>query len=412
MEGSMNSRERVWAAIHHEIPDRVPVDIGGTKVTGIHVDLYCDIVRHLGLDLLPPKVYDQFQMLARIDPFVLRWLGSDVIEVENPVESWGLKNADWKLWNSPCGNEVLMPGAHHPMREGKYNYLYNAKGDKVAFRTETDLYYERYCTTEMSPEITFADPKQWHDSIPLYTDEELRLIQQRARFLYQYTDYSIHGGFLKGGLGTNGLFAGHTICDWLCILATETEYAGEILSATADRAIENLRLYLQAVGEYIDTILISGTDYGTQIGELFSPDIFRQLHTPNYRRINDFVHENCRARVMFHSCGSNYHILEHMIAAGVDIFNPVHTNTTNMEPERLKATYGDRIVFWGGGLETQTTLVNGTPDEVREQVRERLSTFGAGGGYVFAGIHNLQHGVPMANLEAAVNAVREFGAYR
>ena len=402
----MNSRERVWAAINHKVPDRVPVDIGGTKVTGIHVDLYCDIVRRIGLDLLPPKIYEQFLLLSRIDPLILKWLGSDVIEVENVVESFGMENKDWKFWKSPCGNEVLMPGSHRPVFEEEYYYLYDPAGNRVAFRSETDMYYERYCPTEMSANINFTDPQQWHDTIPLYTDEELSTIQKRAKFLYEYTDYSLHGGFLKGGLGTNGFFAGHTICDWLCILAAETEYANEILAATAARAVENLRLYLEAVGDYIDTIFISGTDYGTQRGELFNPDIFKQLHMPNYRTINDFVHNNCRAKVMFHSCGSNYNILKHMISAGVDIFNPVHTNTINMEPERLKKTYGDKIVFWGGGIETQTTLINGTPEEVRQQVRERISIFGAGGGYVFAGIHNLQPGIPMDNLEAMIEAIR------
>jgi len=264
----------------------------------------------------------------------------------------------------------------------------------------------------MSEEIEFMDPKEWHDLIPLYSDEELTIISKRAKFLYDYTDYSLHGGFLKGGLGTNGLFAGHTICDWLCLLATEPEYCNEILHATAERAVENLTVYLQAVGDYIDTIFISGTDFGTQQRELFSPNIFKELLVPNYKIINDYVHEHCRAKTMYHSCGSNYNILGHMIDAGVDIFNPVHTNTKNMEPERLKKEFGDRMVFWGGGVETQGVMVNGTPEEVKEQVKERIEIFGENGGYVFTGIHNLQYGISMENMEAMLEAIREYGSYQ
>ena len=301
----MNSRERVKKAINHEIPDRVPVDFGGTKVTGLHEGIYCDIVRHLGLDLLPAKIYEQFQMLARPDHLVLKWLGSDVVEVENFIETWGLRNEDWKFFDTATGNRVLMPGGHNPIynEDDGYYYLYNSEGKPVAYRTGSDVYYERYCTTAMSDEIVFADPKAWHDQISLYTDEELKIIAKRAKFLYDYTEFSLSGGFLKGGLGTNGLFAGHTICDWLCLLVTEPEYCNDILHATAERAIENLELYLQAVGNYIDTILVSGTDYGTQRCELFNPDIFGEIHAPNYKLINDYIHKNSNAKVMFHSCG-------------------------------------------------------------------------------------------------------------
>ena len=408
----MNSRERVRIAINHQEPDRVPVDFGGTKVTGLHEGLYCDIVRHLGLDLLPAKVYEQFLMVARPDPMVLKWLGSDVMEVENFIETFGLENKDWRFFTTATGNQVLMPGGHDPVYKDGFYYLYDSEGTPIAYRSESDLYYERCCSTEMSAEITFADPKEWHDSIPLFKDEHLKIIAKRAKVLHDYTDYSLSGGFLRGALGTSGIFAGHTICDWLCLLLTEPEYCGEILQATAERAVENLTMYLQAVGDYIDTILVSGTDFGTQRCELFNPDIFKELHAPNYKMINDYVHEHSHAKVMFHSCGSNYNILGHMIDAGVDIFNPVHTNTDNMEPWRLKKEFGDRLVFWGGGVETQGVLINGTPEEVKAQVRERIEIFGKGGGFVFSGIHNLQYGTPMENLEAMIEAIKEYGEYR
>jgi len=410
----MTSRERVIKALNHEEPDRVPVDFGGTGVTSLHEGIYCDIVRHLGLDLLPPKVFDQFLMLVRMDPLIVKWMGSDVMNIENVEQSFEMQNKDWKLWTTACGNEVLMPGDHAPVysEEDGHYYLYGKSGNIVAFRTPDDIYYERYCTTEMSEEIEYMDPKVFHDSIPLYSDEELKTIQRRARFLYENTDYALGGDFQKGGLGTNGLFAGHTITDWLCLLVSDEDYCYEILQAKAERTVENLKLYLEAVGDYAETVFISGTDFGTQRRELFNPDIFRDLYVPNYKLMTDYVHQHSRAKTMIHSCGSNYNIIGYMIDAGFDIFNPVHTNTTNMEPWRLKETYGDKITFWGGGVETQGVLVNGTPEEVKQQVKERIETFGKGGGFVFSGIHNLQPGIPMANLEAMLEGLREFGAYK
>jgi len=409
----MTSRERVWKAINHQEPDRVPIDIGGTKVTGIHIDEYMELGKYLGIDVEPAKVYEQFQMLARVDEMMMRWLHSDVIQVENPVETWGLENKDWKIWTTNSGNRVLMPGEYNPTKDGKgYLHICDKNGNSMAVMAPTGLYYDRDCPTGMSAgDFVMINPEEWKKSIPLYTDEHLAQLERRAKFLHENTDYSIHGGFLKGILGSNGIFAGHTIVDWLCILASEPEYAGAILRATAEKAVQNLEIYLQAVGKYIDTILISGTDFGTQKGELFNPEIFKKIHLPNYKIINDYVHNHSKVKTMLHSCGSNWNILEYFIAAGVDIFNPVQTNTANMEPVQLKEKFGDRIVFWGGGVDTQDVLPRGTERDVRDQVRQRLKVFAPGGGYVFTPVHNLQYGVPPRNIEAMIETVLEFGRY-
>jgi uroporphyrinogen decarboxylase len=409
----LTSRERVWKTINHELPDRVPIDIGGTKVTGIHIDEYVELGRYLGLDIEPPKVYEQWQMLARVDESMMRWLHSDVIQVENPVETWGLKNTGWKIWKTNPGNDVLMPGGYDPITDHEgYIHLYDPKGNSLAYMAPSGIYFDKDCPTEMSMgDFIFMDPLLWKKSIPLYTDEELRILEKKARFYHEYTDYSVHGGFLKGGLGTNGIFAGHTIGDWMCILVSENEYAKSILAATAERAIENLELYLQAVGPYIDTILVSGTDFGSQKGEMFNPELIREFHCPNYKMINDYIHRFGKVKTMLHSCGSIANIIEDFIQAGVDILNPVHTNTLNMEPAKLKERFGGRIVFWGGGIETQTVLPYGTKEEVREQVEERIKILGKNGGFVFAAVHNIQYGVPPQNIESMIDAILEFGSY-
>lgn len=408
----MTSRERVKKVINFKEADRVPIDMGGTEQSGIHIDEYIEIGRYLGIDVEPPKVFEQYQMLARFDEIMRRRLHTDVIELENPSVTWGLINKDWKPWKTAAGHNVLMPGNFNPVVDEKDSlYINDSKGNPVAYKTKDSLYFERACKTSMSLDIVKMDPEEWKKSILLYSDKELRELENNAKLLYDYTEYSIHGGFNRGKLWTTGTFAGHSFSDWLCVLALEEEYAYSILQATAEQAVENLKLYMQAVGKYIDTILISSTDYGTQKAEIFSPKMFKELYAPNMKLINDFVHNHSNVKTMYHSCGSIWNILEYLIESGTDIINPVQTSANNMEPEKLMQRFGGKVVFWGGGVDTQGVLQSGSVDEVREQVKQRLKLFAPGGGFVFNPVHNVQYGVPPENLLAAIDTVIEFGNY-
>jgi len=414
MKNELSSRERVRKVLNGEEPDRIPIDFGGTKVTGINVDEYLELGRYTGVDLEYPKVYEQFQMLARVDNELIRkWLHTDIIELENEVETFGFKNCDWIPWQTSKGNSVLMPGGFKPVVDEKgYTLIKDNVGNTIACKAPDSLYFDRICkTTEISMEIVKMDPKEWKNSIPLYKDEELKELEKKAKLMHENTEYSIHGGFVKGSLGSTGIFAGHTIGEWLIILITEKEYAYEIIMATAERAIENLKLYLDAVGRYIDTILVSEYDYGTQKGEFFNPEIFKELYMPNYKLINDYVHKKSKAKVMFHSCGSIRKIIGYMIEAGVDILNPVQTSAADMVPYDLKKEFGKKIVFWGGGANTQKVLPFGTEEEVREHVKKRINTFGKGGGFVFAADHNLQYGIPIKNVDAMIRTIVKYGNY-
>ena len=408
----MNSRERVRKAIRFEEPDRMPIDVGGSCVTGICIDAYVELVKYLGLDLGLPVVYDQFGMMARLAEPVRQRLHCDVIELENPAVSWGLENKDFKPWKTGPGNAVLMPGGFNPTTDEKgYLYICDEQGQALAFMPPGGLYFDRACVTTMSASDSKMSPEAWAASNPLYSDEHLRQLEESAKQLFENTEYSIQGGFLKGGLGSNGIFAGHTITDWLCRLVTEPDYAFSVLQATAERAVENLAIYLQAVGKYIDTIFVSGTDFGTQKGELFNPRIFKDLYIPNIRTITDYVHQHSGAKVMYHSCGSNFKLMEYFIEAGVDILNPIQTTAANMDPVELKKRFGGRICFWGGGVDTQTVLPHGTADEVREQAQERIRILAPGGGLVFAAVHAIQYGVPPQNILAMADTAFERGRY-
>jgi uroporphyrinogen-III decarboxylase len=136
--------------------------------------------------------------------------------------------------------------------------------------------------------------------------------------------------------------------------------------------------------------------------------MYRELYKPFHQKVNDWIHANTNWKTFFHSCGSVAAFIEDFIDAGVDILNPVQCSAEAMDPVALKEEYGHRIVFWGGGVDTQRTLPFGTPDEVREEVRKRVGTFASGGGYVFAAVHNIQHGTPLENMLAMFQTLREF----
>jgi uroporphyrinogen decarboxylase len=408
----MNSRERVRMALNHLEPDRVPIGICGNIFTGIHVDEYIELARHLDLNIDTPKVYDQFQMLSRIDDSFRSRIHADMIELENPSMTWGFRNNNWKGWISGKGNNIQMPTDFNPDRdEMGYIYINDVKGNPVAFMPPGGLYFERTCPTGMSDYVEKPDPEEWKKSLPIYTDEELKELEKNGKELYENTQYSICGAFNRGQLSTYGIYAGHTITDWMLTLMTDEEYAFSILRAQAESAVENLKLYLQAVGNCLDTIVISGFDFGIQDRELFDPEIFRKLYMPNYKLINDYVHNNSNAKTLYHSCGSNWNLMEYFIEAGCDVFNPVQTTALNMDPVKLKEKFGSRITFLGGGIDTQTVLPFGTREKVVEQVKERIKIFSPGGGFIFSQVHNTQYGVPPENFLAMVDTAYEFGVY-
>ena len=411
----MNSRERVRMAINHKEPDRVPVDIGGTFITGVHVDEYIKIAEYVGLDCELPKVYEQMLMLVRPDFLMLNFFGADVIQLENEEYSFGMKNKDWQIWKTNRGNRVLMPGSFKTATaEDGEIHIINKDGKVLAKMAPSGDYFDRPnygIGMNLDFEIAHVDIEKFKKSLPIYNEEELRSLEKRAEFLYKNTELSVHGSFHRGKLGSSAGVAGHSFEEWMLIMKLEPDYAYELMHATAEIGLENLKVYLQAVGKYIDTILISTSDYGTQRAEMFSPSIYKKVHLQNYKMMNDYVHQNSDIKTFYHSCGCVRGFIPYFIEAGVDILNPVQTTAERMAPGELKAEFGDKLTFWGGGIDTQVTLPTGTPQQVRTKVKESVEIFKTGGGFVFTPIHNMQPDIPIENALAMLEAVKEFGSY-
>ncbi|MCK4276412.1 MAG: methyltransferase, partial [Phycisphaerae bacterium] len=152
---------------------------------------------------------------------------------------------------------------------------------------------------------------------------------------------------------------------------------------------------------------VTGTDFGTQNGPFISRKSYCDLYQPFHRRVNDWIHENTTWKTFIHSCGCVVELMPDFIDAGFDILNPVQCSAAGMDPKALKSQFGEDIVFWGGGVDTQRTLPFGTSDEVYKEVRERIEIFNDGGGYVFGAIHNIQANVPLSNVLAMFKAVND-----
>jgi uroporphyrinogen-III decarboxylase len=192
---------------------------------------------------------------------------------------------------------------------------------------------------------------------------------------------------------------------------TRRDHLVKIFECQLEIGLANLERIAQVVGDRVTAVVTSFTDFGMQTGPFISVKAYRALYKPFNKAVNDWVHAHTSWKTFTHCCGSVRDLLEDFIEAGFDILNPVQTSAARMDPKELKETFGDRLTFWGGAVDTQQTLPFATPEVVRQQVRERIKIFGQGGGFVFNPVHNVQSGTPVANLLAMYETVHEYGRY-
>lgn len=410
----MTSRERVLKAICFEEPDRVPIDLGAMRSTGVMASAYAHLKEYLGtvgqVSNLPSgrvRLYDWGQQLAEIEEPIRQRFGIDVIPLEPPDKWAGPRGDQWKPWKLFDGTVVEIPIDLTPVEQEEGDLILYEDG-RAAWRMPKDGLYFDYM--EPGPPagyewVTDVDPE--HYVADRLTDETLEVLEERSRELFEGTEYAILGGAFVGGCFGVGA---PTLNDWMCAILTEKDYIHDVLDRVVDRSIENVELWHQAVGDRSFAFWIAD-DWGTQRGEWIRPELFDEMIRPHYKRLCDYVHDHTPYKVWLHCCGSVYHVIESFIDAGIDILNPVQTSAANMEPRRLKEEFGGRIVFWGGGCDTQQVLPFGTPDEVAEHVAERVKIFAPGGGFVFNQVHNVQAGVPPENIIAMLDAAYRAGGY-
>ncbi len=416
----MTSRERVECALNHQQPDRVPLDLGASAVTGMHVSSVYKLRQALHLDPpgVPVKVVEPYQMLGEIAPDLMDVLGVDVVGLGGPRTLFGFRNENWREWTLFDGTPVLVPEGFNTDPEPNGDILMYPEGDKTAPPSgrmpKGGFYFDTIVRQDPVDDASLNVEDNLQEFGPI-SEADLEYFRSEAERL-RATDRAILANFGGAAFGDIALvpvpWIKHPkgirdIAEWYMSTTSRRDYVYEVFDRQCDIAIKNWTKIHEVVGEAPSAVFVTGTDFGTQHGPFISPQAYRDLYRPFHRRINDWIHENTLWKSFIHSCGSVRMFIEDFIEAGFDILNPVQCSAAGMAPQELKDIYGDRLVFWGGGVDTQNTLPFGTPDDVRREVKERIRIFSPGGGFVFNTIHNVQAGISTENLCALYESFAE-----
>lgn len=381
----MTSRERLLTALDHREPDRVPFDLGSTQVTGITVKAYLNLRRYLGLPEVQPTIADAIQQLALPD--------------DDLVERWGIDVRGLFPLNAHNWNVVNQDAGEYWRYTDEWGITYHMPKEEGLYYT---IVRSPLAGPSTSPQAVEAHP--WPDCGDPRRIEGLR--EQAERYRAQGKAVMIKG-VLAGIFEMAQRLRGTE--DFMVDLLADRSSAEALLDKMVQCKLDFWEMALPRLGDVVD-VVSEADDYGTQISQLISPRMFREVMKPRLRVIHERIHHLApHAKLFFHTCGSVREILPDLIEVGVDILNPVHVRAAGMEPAALKRDFGDALVFWGGGVDTQGVLPHGTPEEVREDVRRNVEALMPGGAYVFNTIHNIQADVPPENIVAMWETVMQIG---
>jgi hypothetical protein len=417
----MNSRENLKKTLNHQQPDKIVVDFGGTGVTGIHVNAIRNLRKHYGLKDIPVKVTEPFQMLGEVDSELMEAMGIDVVGAFGRNNMFGFPNSEceWKPFTANWGQELLVPEDFLYKRDADGSLLIYPGGDMTvepcARMPHTGYFFDAIIRQEPIDDSNLNVEDNLEEFTPV-TDEALEYWKRTI------DELSLSGKGIIASLGGTALGdialvpamnlkhpkGIRDVAEWYMSTVMRPDYVHAIFEKQTEIAIENFKKIYPIVGNKIDAVFICGTDFGTQNSTFCSPEQFREMYFPYYKRINDWVHQNTEWKTFKHSCGAVETFIPHFIEAGIDILNPVQINAAGMDPRHLKNTYGKDLVFWGGGVDTQKMLSFGTPAEVKKQVIENCEIFSKDGGFVFNTVHNIQANVPAENLAALMDGIKEF----
>jgi len=382
----MNSRERVLISLSHREPDHVPLDIGGSDVTGIHRDAYKSLARYFGLNENPP-ICEIVQQVALPEEALLQKLEVDTRPVfPNGPDNWEftLKQSEryktfvdeWGVeWAMPKGNGLYFDMIAHPMAK------FTQVSDLLRYKVPDPSNLGRFKGLRKSAEKIIANTQAAIVIMPPY------------------------GGMFETGFWLRGYK------QFLLDLGNNPKMAEAILDITLQFRLAYWSKVLEEVGDLVD-VAVEYDDLGSNTSLLISPQMYRKYLKPRHKELFGFIKNHTHASMFLHSCGAIYPLISDFIEAGVDILNPIQVSATNMgDGKKLKQEFGNDITFWGGGVNTQSILPRGTTKEIKEEVRRRIGDFAPGGGYVFAAVHNIQPDVPPESIVAMLEAWKEYGKY-
>lgn len=375
----MKPRERLLAALNHQEPDRIPIDLG-SPVTSIHREAYTRLKNYLGINKDPPRILDNMQQIAHIDEPVLQRFQVDTRHIHlKPAKGWqklpdGSFVGEWGIkWKKPQ-NSHYYDMYENPLAEA---------------RTVEDLHRYNWPNPE--------DPTR------------VEGLKEKAEDLYYNTDYAIVlNGFGECLFGLPSWIRGHA--QFYMDLIADKDFANAFLDRMLDYEIRLAKNTLSEVGKYIHMVRVSD-DLGMEKGPIISPSLYKEMIKPRQKKLYQFIKENSNANILLHSCGSVYEFIPDFIEIGVDALNPVQVAAKNMDTKKLKQEFGDRITFWGGGCDTQKILPFAPLEEIEKEVKKRIKHLAPGGGFVFAAVHNIQYDVAPEKICTLYDKALEFGNY-
>ena len=406
----MTSQRRVLASLNHQQPDRVPVDLSGYRSSGISAIAYPKLRAALDLEPRSVDVYDPVQQLAVVHDDVLQLLGVDTIELGRGFchdDKW------WTDWTLPNGIPCRMPIWAKPDRVGDCWILRSVSGRTIARMPAGSLHFDQVYWPFLDDKEDLSRIEELYPehmwtgiaSPPGPSVSSVEELAAGAKALRGSTSRAIIGLF-GGNLLEMGQFY-YRMDNFLMMLAGEPQRAHRFLDALVEIHLRNLELFLGAVGPFID-VIVFGDDLGAQNSPQISPRMYREFFKPRHALLWAHAKQLADVKVMLHCCGAVRPLLPDIIDAGLDAINPVQISCRGMEAEGLKQDFGSELAFWGGGCDTQHILPHGTPDEVRKHVLHQCEVLAPGGGFVFQQVHNIMANVPVENILAMYQAVRDY----
>ena len=418
--GSSTSRQRLQATLNHRQPDRVCVDFGATAVSGIHVSAVTRLRQTvLGQPDFRVKVIEPYQMLGEVDDELRAALGIDVIGVPGRKSLFGTVSSNWKPFTLNDGTEVLVSGDFVVTKdEAGDTYIY-PEGDisvPPSGRMPASGYFFDAVIRQDPIGGDKLNPEDNLEEFGLFGEEDLAYYRAMRDWLQQRPDCGHMLGVPGTAFGDIALVPGtflkrpkgiRDVEEWYISTVTRKDYVRTVFERQCEIAEQNVATLIDLFGDLIDAAMITGTDFGTQRGPFISKAAYWDLFQPFHKRVNALIHSKSKWKTFIHSCGSVYQLIPDFIEAGFDILNPVQCSAAEMDPVRLKKEFGKDIVFWGGGVDTQKTIAFGTPQQVYDEVRQRIEIFNENGGFVFNSIHNIQGPTPTENMLALFRALRD-----
>ena len=379
---TMTSRERVNRAIRRQPVDRMPIDLGCHTSTGISVVAYWNLCKYLGLDTGNIEMVDCTQCLARVDDAVAERFHIDTVLLNPPWPD------PWR-WTMRGPYTFKVPATFQPQLRADGAWVMTIGND-----SGVDEHMEM-------PAGGFFFDGSWPSFSNLRHIDKMKLYAERAKRLYEETDrFTMYIGF---GAYFEGL-------DFACDMLTDPDKCKDLNEKALQSNLEHYNDVNEMFGRYIGAVVVN-SDLGMQTGPMCSPASYEDVCYPYLKRFCDHVHETSDLKIFLHSCGSVAKLLPLIIDAGVDILNPVQISAADMEASALKATFGDRLTFWGGGCDTQHVLWASKPDEIAAHVRGQVAALKPGSGFVFNMVHNIMGNVPPENVIAMLDTAYEESWY-